>query len=41
MSKAHDVHGFHGLLEVLLVLLAWNWDVTVGEETVAVESFQK
>lgn len=41
MGEAHDVHGLHGFLEVVFVLLARNWDVTVGQETVIVESFQK
>lgn len=41
MGKAHDVHGLHGLLEVVFVLLARNRDVTVGKETVVAESFQK
>lgn len=41
MGEAHDVHGIHGLLEVVFVLLARDWDVTVGQETVVIESFQK
>lgn len=41
VGEAHDVHGLHGLLEVVFVLLARDRDVTVGEETVVVESFQK
>lgn len=41
MGKAHDVHGLHCLLEVVFVLLAWNWDVTIGQKTIVVESFQK
>lgn len=41
MAKAHDVHGLHGLMEVVFVLLAWDWDVTIGQEAVVVESFQK
>lgn len=41
MGEAHDVHGLHGLLEVVFVLLARDWDVTVGQEAVVVESFQK
>lgn len=41
MGKAHDVHGLHRLLEVVFVLLARNWDVTIGQETIVVESFQK
>lgn len=41
MGEAHDVHGLHGLLEVVFVLLARDRDVTVGQETVVVESFQK
>ena len=41
MDEAHYVHSFHGFLEVVFVLLAWNCDVTVGQETVVIESFQK
>lgn len=41
VGEAHDVHGLHGLLEVVFVLLARDRDVTVGQETVVVESFQK
>lgn len=41
MDEAHDVHGLHGLLEVVFVLLTRDWDVTVRQETVVVESFQK
>ena len=41
MGEAHDVHGIHGLLEVVFVLLARDGDVTVGQETIVVESFQK
>lgn len=41
VGKAHDVHGFHGLLEIVFVLLPWDWDVTVGQEAVVVESFQE
>lgn len=41
MSEAHDVHGVHGLLEVVFVLLSRNWDVTVGQETVVIEPLQK
>lgn len=29
MAEAHDVHGFHGLLEVVFVLLARDRDVTI------------
>lgn len=41
MSKAHDVHGLHGLLEVVFVLLARDGDVAIGQETVVVETLQK
>lgn len=41
MAEAHDVHGLHGLLEVVFVLLTRDWDVTIGQETVVVESLQK
>lgn len=38
-GETHDVHGVHGLLEVVLVLLSWDGDVTVGQEAVVAESF--
>lgn len=41
MSKAHDIHGLHGFLKVVLVLLARNWDVSIWQEAIVVESFQK
>ena len=41
VAEAHDVHGLHGLLEVVFVLLARDRDVTVDHETVVVESLQK
>lgn len=41
MAEAHNVHGLHGLMEVVFVLLPWNWNVTIGQEPVVVESFQK
>lgn len=41
VGKAHNMHGLHSLLEVVFVLLPWNWDVTIGQETVVIESFQK
>ena len=41
VGEAHDVHGIHGLLEIIFVLLARDGDITVGQETVVVESFQK
>lgn len=41
MVEAHYMHGLHGLLKVVFVLLPWNWDVTIGKKTVVVEPFQK
>lgn len=41
VGEAHDVHGFHGLLEVLLILLTGDGDVTVGQEPVVVEAFEE
>ena len=38
MIERHDVHGLHGLLEVVLVLLARNGNVAVGEEAVVIEA---
>ncbi len=41
MGEAHNMHGFHGLLEIVLVLLAWNGNVTIGEEAVVIEALQE
>lgn len=41
VAEAHDVHCFHGLMEVVFVLLAWDCEVPVWQETVLVEPFQK
>lgn len=41
MGEAHDVHRFHGLLEVILVLLPRDRDIAIGEEPVVVETFQE
>lgn len=41
MCKAHDVHGLHGFMEVVFVLLAWNRDVAIRQESVVIEPFQK
>lgn len=41
MSEAHDMHGLHGFLKVVLVLLTRDWDVTIGQEAIVVESFQE
>jgi hypothetical protein len=41
VREAHDVHGFHGLLEVILVLLSRNRNIAIGEESVVVETFQE
>ena len=41
MVEAHDVHGVHGLLEVVLVLLTGDGNVTVGQEAVVVEAFEE
>lgn len=34
--NTHDLEGIHGLIEQILVLLAWNRDVPIGEESVVV-----
>ena len=36
--EAHDSHGLHGLGEDVLVLLARNGNVAVGEEAVVIEA---
>lgn len=41
MGEAHDVHGLHGLLEVVFVLLARNGNVSVGEEAIIIEALQQ
>ena len=41
VGEAHDVHGVQSLLEVILVLLAGDGDVTVGEETVVVKVLEQ
>lgn len=41
MGEAHDVHGLHGLLEVVFVLLARNGNVSVGEEAIVIEALQQ
>lgn len=41
MGEAHYVHRFHGLLEVILVLLPRDRDIAIGEEPVVVETFQE
>lgn len=29
VGEAHDVHGVQCLLEVVLILLSWDWNVTI------------
>lgn len=41
VGEAHDVHGVQGLLEVVLVLLARDGNVAVGQEAVTVEALEK
>lgn len=41
VGEAHDVHGVQRLLEVVLVLLAGDGNVTVGQEAVVVEAFEE
>lgn len=41
MRKAHDVHGIQCLLEIILVLLARDRNVTIWQETVAVKAFEE
>jgi len=41
MREAHNIHGFHGLLKIVLVLLARNRNVTIGEEAVVIEALQE
>lgn len=41
MAEAHDVHGLHRLLEIVLVLLARDGNVTVRQEAVVVEAFEE
>lgn len=41
VGEAHYVHGLHCLLEVVLVLLARDGEVPVGQEAVVVKAFKK
>lgn len=41
VREAHDAHGVECLLEIVLVLLSGDGNVTVWQETVAVKSFKK
>lgn len=41
VGEAHDVHGIQCLLEILLVLLARDGNVTIWQETVAVKAFKE
>lgn len=41
MGEAHNMHGIHGLLKVILVLLSRDGNVTVGEEAIAIEAFEE
>lgn len=41
MGEAHDVHGVERLLEIVLVLLAGDGQITVWQEAVVVESFKE
>lgn len=41
MREAHNMHGLHGLLKVVLVLLARDGNVTIGEEAVVIEALEK
>lgn len=41
MGEAHDMHRIQGFLEIVLVLLAWDGNVTIGQETVTVKPLEK
>lgn len=41
MGEAHDMHGLHGFLEVILVLLSRDGNVAVGEEAIVIEAFKE
>lgn len=41
MGEAHDMHRIQGFLEVLLVLLAGDGDVTIRQETITVKPLEK
>lgn len=41
MGEAHDMHRIQGFLEIFLVLLAWDWYVTIWQETVTVKALKK
>lgn len=41
LRDTHDLHGFQGLCEQVLVLLSGNCDIPVRKEAVVVVIFQK
>jgi len=41
VGEAHDVHGVQSLLEVILVLLAGDGHVAVGQEAVVAEALEE
>lgn len=41
VGEAHDVHCIQCLLEIVLVLLARDGNVTIWQETVAVKAFKE
>lgn len=41
MGEAHDVHSIQCFLEIVLVLLARDGNVTIWQETIAVKSFEE
>lgn len=41
MGEAHDMHRIQGFLEIILVLLARDGNVTIWQETVTVKPLEK
>lgn len=41
IGETHDMHCIQGFLEIFLVLLAWDGNVTIWQETVTVKPLKK
>jgi len=39
-SEAHDIHGLHGFIIHLIILVAWNLNMASREETVLAKVFE-
>uniref|UniRef100_A0A0E9TF59 Uncharacterized protein n=1 Tax=Anguilla anguilla TaxID=7936 RepID=A0A0E9TF59_ANGAN len=41
LSETHDIHGLHGLIIHLIVLLSWKLDMSSHQEPVVAEALQQ